>query len=392
MAVSFRVRVEPELLRWARERSGTDPEVLAHRFPRLVDWESGDAQPTLKQIEGFAKATHTPVGYLFLPAPPVERVPIPDFRTIANRRVEHPSPDLLETVYICQQRQEWYRDYAQSTRNDRLAFVGSARADAAVVAIAETMRHALGFDLVERRRFPTWTEALRRFIEQADRLGVLVMVSGVVGSNNRRKLDPEEFRGFALADDLAPLIFINGTDTKAAQMFTLAHELAHIWLGQTALSDATAISAEPLGEAVPRDADRIETWCNRVASELLVPIAALRQEYREGAELTDEMQRLARQFKVSTLVILRRIYDAGKITRQALWRAYGEELDRLKAIPRGTGGDFYLTQSARIGKRFARAIVVSTLEGQTLHRDAFRLLGFSKLSTFRELGHNLGVV
>jgi hypothetical protein len=91
------------------------------------------------------------------------------------------------------------------------------------------------------------------------------------------------------------------------------------------------------------------------------------------------------------LVILRRLHDAGRLTRQALWRAYAEELETLKAIPRGDGGDFYLTQAARVGKRFARALVVSTLEGQTLHRDAFRLLGISKISTFRELGHSLGV-
>ena len=106
-----------------------------------------------------------------------------------------------------------------------------------VETTATSMRHALGLDLEERRRIPTWTDALRRFIGQADELGVMVMVNGVVGNNNRRKLDPEEFRGFALADDLAPLVFINGADTKAAQMSTLAHELAHIWLERSALSD-----------------------------------------------------------------------------------------------------------------------------------------------------------
>ncbi len=378
----MRVQVRPELLRWARERAGFSLEALARRIPQLPVWEQGEARPTLKQLEKFAKATYAPMGFLFLEEPPVECVPIPDFRSLASTRVNRPSPDLLDTVYICQQRQEWYRDFARSEGEDRLPFVGSSALTGDVGETAARMRAALGFSIEDRRRMPTWTDALRRFIEQADLLGVLVMVSGVVGSNNRRKLDPSEFRGFALSDDLAPLVFINGADTKAAQMFTLAHELAHIWLGQSALSDVDPAS-------VP--SHRVEIWCNQVAAEFLVPLEQLRTEYRQPAGLQDECGRLARFFKVSTLVILRRLHDAGVMSRDALWQAYDEEVARLRAIPRASGGDFYLTQAVRVSKRFARALVVSTLEGQTLHRDAFRLLGFSKLETFRELGHSLGV-
>jgi Zn-dependent peptidase ImmA (M78 family) len=178
------------------------------------------------------------------------------------------------------------------------------------------------------------------------------------------------------------LVFVNGADTKAAQMFTLAHELAHIWLGQSALSDVDPASVPSQG---------VEGWCNRVAAELLVPLNAVEREYRQGTVLIDECGRLARFFKVSTLVVLRRLRDAGALSRDQLWTAYDEELARLKAIPRASGGDFYLTQAARVSKRFARALVISTLEGHTLHRDAFRLLGFSKLETFRELGRSLGV-
>jgi Zn-dependent peptidase ImmA (M78 family) len=378
----MRVEVRPNMLRWARQRAGLDFDVLAQRFPQLADWEQGAAHPTLKQLEKFAKATHTPIGYLFLPEPPVEVVPIPDFRTIGNVHIERPSPDLLDTVYICQQRQEWYRDFSRSTAEDRLPFVGTATVTSDIEKTAADIRGVLRFDIEERRQYPTWTEALRQFIDQADALGVLVMVSGVVGSNNRRKLDPEEFRGFALADDLAPLVFINGADTKAAQMFTLAHELAHIWLGQSALSDVGPISSPSRRE---------EAWCNRVAAEILVPLDVLREEFRKNEELHGEVRRLAKHFKVSTLVILRRIHDAGGLTREQLRREYDEELERLRAMPKGSGGDFYLTQAARTGKRFARALVVNTLEGQTLYRDAFRLLGFSRLATFRELGHSLGV-
>jgi Zn-dependent peptidase ImmA (M78 family) len=218
-------------------------------------------------------------------------------------------------------------------------------------------------------------------------------VSGVVGSNNWRKLDPQEFRGFGLADDLAPLVFINGADTKAAQMFALAHELAHIWLGQSALSDAQASWVPDVSDAkasLPPE-HQVERWCNRVAAELLVPLEVLRAEYDQRTDLRHETDRLARRFKVSALVILRRIHDAGGLTREQLWEAYESELQRLQTIPKGSGRDFYLTLGARVSKRFARALVVSTLEGRSSFTEAFRLLGFKKMATFRDLGRSLGV-
>jgi Zn-dependent peptidase ImmA (M78 family)/transcriptional regulator with XRE-family HTH domain len=376
-----RVHVAPEILRWAAERAGFAMQALSRRFPRLLDWERGEARPTLKQLESFAKATRTPIGYLFLQEPPEERVPIPDFRTLATTRLERPSPDLLDTIYLCQRRHDWYRDFARSIGEEPLAFVGSARTTDDAVRTAAMIRRTLSFDLDQRRRVPTWSEALRQFIVQADAAGILVMVSGVVGSNNRRELNPHEFRGFVLCDDLAPLVFINGADTKAAQMFTLAHELAHVWLGQTALSDA---------EARTEPDHAVERWCNQVAAELLVPLAAFRAEYRLRAEWRQEAQRLARVFKVSTLVVLRRMYDLGAFKRERFWEVYRAELDRLKALPSSKGGDFYLTLGARVSKRFARAVVVSTLEGQTLFRDAFHMLGIKRDATFRGLAEQLG--
>jgi Zn-dependent peptidase ImmA (M78 family) len=371
------------MLSWAISRARQDPASLFERFPKLSAWQQHEVQPTLKQLEQFASATHTPVGYLFLPEPPEERIPIPDFRTMVAQDLARPSPDLLETIYICQQRQEWYRDYALSTGMDPLPFAGTITIGADVVETAAAIRSALQFEIDEQRRTNTWIEALRSFIEHADAHGVMVMVSGVVGSNNRRKLDPKEFRGFALADDLAPLIFINGSDTKSAQMFTLAHELAHIWLGQSAVSDSQAFQVTD---------HSIERWCNQVAAELLVPLEILKAEIRASLEVKAQTAHLSRLFKVSTLVVLRRLYDAGALSREDFWEEYNLELERLLELFTGSGGDFYRTQPARVSKRFARAILVSTLEGQTLHRDAFRMLGFSKLSTFHELGRRLGVM
>jgi Zn-dependent peptidase ImmA (M78 family) len=312
--MAIRVEVKPHLLRWARERAQMSADELANRFPHLLEWEAGTAQPTFKQLERYTRATHAPFGYFFLAEPPVEPLPIPDFRTVGGARIERPSPDLLDTIYVCQQRQEWYREFAQSEHEEPLEFVGSATLASDVEATAAAIRHALRFDIEERRRMRTWVEALRRFIEQADALGVLVMVNGVVANNNHRRLDPSEFRGFALADPLAPVSFVNGADTKAAQMFTLAHELAHIWLGQSALSDAEPVSS-PTHD--------VEAWCNRVAAELLAPLGTFRREYRRGEELRGALDRLARYFKISTLVVLRRIHDAGDLSRDQLREAYG---------------------------------------------------------------------
>lgn len=360
-----------------------DREALVSRFPRLDAWESGDALPTLKQVEAFARATHTPVGFFFLPAPPEEHLPIPDFRTMRDRAIRRLSPDLLDVIHLCQQRQEWYRGFARSVGEKDIGFVGSASLQSDPVTTAAEMRHALQFDLEERRSCPSWADALRRFIAVADTAGVLVMVSGVVGSNNHRKLDPDEFRGFTLADRVAPLIFINGSDTKAAQMFTLAHELAHVWLGASGVSDE---------QPSVRSAEATERWCNAVAAELLVPLDRLSVEHDPASPLAAEMERLARVFKVSTLVILRRIFDSGRISWATFQEAYENELQSLRAVTTASGGDFYLTLGARVSKRFARAVMVDTLEGRSSYTETFRLLGFRKMSTFRELGESLGIM
>jgi len=378
--------VPAPLLAWARERSGISHGDLSRRFPKLADWESGVAAPTLKQLEDFATATHTPIGYFFLPKPPEIPLPLPDFRTRRDEAVRQPSPDLLDTLFQCEQRQEWYRDYARVNLDGPLELVGSLTTSTDVTAAAAVIREALSFEVGERGA--TWTESFRRLADQAEELGILIMVNGVVGSNTHRQLDPDEFLGFTLVDEYAPAIFINGASTKAAQIFTLAHELVHIWLGQSALDDP-----DPGDLSSARD-DEIERWCNQVAAEILVPAAALTQQFRRTAEPTAELDRLARSFKVSTLVILRRIREAGYLDSEQYWPAYQAELARVRALigEAGGGGNFYNTQPVRTSKRFTRALITSTLEGQTLYRDALQLLGFRKVSTFNELAQRLGVI
>ena len=379
--MTARVDVKPELLRWARERARLDLAVLVRRFPRYLEWERGTARPTLKQLETFARTSRAPVGYFFLPEAPIEEVPIPDLRTVGDSAIGRSSPEMLDTVYLCQQRQDWYREFARVEGEGPRPFVGSASIASAIEATAAHMRHALGFDLDERDTLPTWSAALRRFGEQAEALGVLVMISGIVGNSTRRRLDPEEFRGFALADPLAPVAFVNGADTKAAQMFTLAHELAHLWLGESALSDV-AVRPTPV--------HRVEAWCNRVAAELLVPGEVIRAVHDASADVFSETQRLARRFKVSTLVVLRRLKDTGRLGEEEFRVAYGDEIGRLNARPAASGGSFHSTLRVRVGRRLGHALVTSTLEGRTSFSESLRLLGIRKMSTFQGFAETLG--
>lgn len=384
MAVE-RIDVSPDLVRWARERSGRTLSDLK-KFP-VQTWEVEGAKLTFPQLMHFAKATRTPVGFFFLLEPPKpEKVPIPDFRTFAGQRIAPtPTPDMLDTIYACQQRQDWYREFAEANAADPIELVGSLTLNTPVLEAAGILRERLGFGLDRRSEFSNWSEALTGLREHAEDAGVMVMMSGVVGANTHRVLNPKEFRGFALADTLAPLIFINGADTKAAQIFTLAHELGHIGLG------GSAVSNPELGDLV--DQDKTEQWCNEVAAELLVPVHALRQTFQPKADLTAELDRLAKVYRSSTLVVLRRLTDVGLLSQAAFKLEFPAELDRVITLAgeKGTGGSFYTTTPVRVSKRFARALIADTLEGRTSHREAYRLLGSKKHAAFEELGQRLGV-
>ena len=378
----MRVAIQPELIRWALERAALDSEKvekLKRRFPKFSDWEQGTVRPTLRQIEKFAKAVHAPVGYLFLSKPPKESLPIPDFRTLGSHQPERPSPNLLDTIYACQERQNWYHDFARRTRQSVRDFVGSVTLVMKPEPVAADMHEKLAFKMAEHLKCRTWIEALRLFIKKVDEAGVMVMVSSVVLNNPHRRLDTQEFRGFALSDQYAPLVFINGADSKSAQMFTLAHELAHLWLDRSALSNTSASSST--------ESRREETWCNAVAAEFLVPMSNLLTMLGDDESPTDAMSRLSQHFKVSRLVILRRLLDAKWLDLETFVSTLKNEQKQLskQARKKGGGGDFYRTLVARVSHRFVRAVIPSTLEGETLFRDAFHMLGITGTKSFQKL-------
>lgn len=365
-----RVPVNASVLQWALKRSGINQRVLNKKFPKLMDWLEERNQPTLHQLEQLARTTSTPFGYLLLRNPPEERLPIPHFRTLDDGHSRTYSPDLLETVYTMQRRQEWLRDYLLGEGEEPLPFVGSASLNDRPRAIAEEIRRVLKLGDGWAAQQSTWTDALGELRRRIEAARILVVVNGIVGNNTHRKLNPEEFRGFVLVDDYAPLVFVNGADAKAAQMFTLGHELAHLRLGASASFD--------LRELQPAD-NQIERACNLIAAEFLVPEDELRRFWPEIGSEAERFQSIARTFKVSELVAARRAQDLGLITRKEFLDFYQTYLrnERRKASKKSSGGDFYANQNLRIGRQFAQTVLRAAREGKLLYRDAYHLTGLS---------------
>ncbi len=378
----IRVAVAKSVLRWVLDRSELSEDDLQHKFPKIRQWFTGDSQPTLRQLESLAKATHTPPGFFFLEKPPEDRLPIPHFRTFGKASLKRTSPDLLETIQIMQRRQFWMHDFLIEQGQDRLPYVKSALPDETPDFVANRIRHTLGFDEVWAAGKRTWAEALRALREAMEDAGILVVVNGIVGNNTHRKLNPEEFRGFVLVDGYAPLVFVNGADGKAAQMFTLAHELAHVFFGSSAAFDLREM--QPANEPT-------EQICNRVAAEFLIPERELRRIWDSIKDSAEPFQVIARHFKVSALVAARRTLDMELINKKDFLKFYRDYLkDERRTANRGSKrADFYATQNLRISKRFASTLIRAVKEGKALYSEAYRLTGLHG-KTFDQYAASLG--
>ena len=365
------VAVKPELLRWAIDRSGLSTDELLVKFPRLEEWKTGDRMPTFRQLEQFARMTMTPFGVLFLDTPPREELPVPDFRTKNDQPLNRYSPNLLDTIRMMQQRQAWLREWLIEEGARPLDYVGMANPSLNVESLAQGIRHRLDLEADWAEGLESWEDALQTLRNAIERIGVVVFSNGVVGLNNHRPLDPEEFRGFVLCDPLAPVVFINDADTRSARIFTLAHELVHVWLGQDGVFN--------LDRMMPAKEDT-ERYCNQVAAEFLMPAWKLTARWEEACGLEKPFHAVARWFKVSPVVAARRALDLNFITKPEFFRFYEQDredwLKQKAEDPRkSAGGSFYATQNVRLGRRFSAAIVRAAREGRILYQEAFRLTG-----------------
>jgi len=369
-----RVTVHPNLLTWARKRAGLSVDKALEFFPKFTEWLSGQSAPTMRQLEEFASKTHTPLGYLFLTEPPEDKLPIPDFRTLTNNTPRQPSPNLLETVQTLQLRQAWIRNYLMEEGEKPLPFVGSITirdnpADAAA-KMRDYMKLSENWAANEKNSEDAF-RLLRRKIEDS---GVFLSINGIVGNNTTRALSTDEFRGFTLSDNYAPFIFINNNDAKAAQMFTLAHELTHVWLGEGGVSNPGPESA------VARATHGTERFCNETAAEFLVPQTAFLAAWERAKNASDPIGDAAHVFKVSGIVAARRALELRLIGRDQFSSYYNLCMNNWKAMQskrgiRGGGGNFWATNNGRLGERFGSTVVRAVKSGRLRFSEACELTG-----------------
>lgn len=346
---------------WAIARAGYDLSDFAIKFPKIQDWVDQKKKPTVKQLEAFSKKVHLPFGYLFLPEPPKESLPIPFFRT-NNGGQDNVSINVYDTILLMQQRQDWLREYLIENDFQPLPFVGKFRNSQNYNEIVADIRNTLGLNNVWASSFKTWQEALDHLAQKIEDIGITIVFNGVVENNTSRPISVDECRGFVLVDSIAPFMFINNSDGKAAQLFTIIHELAHIWTGHSAGFD--------FRQLLPAN-DPIELLCDKVSAEFLVPAESFVKVWSTRPNIANT----ARYFKVSEIVIARRALDLGYLTKAEFFAFYNEYSNRefLKKESQSDGGNFYATAKKRIGLTFAAHVNQAVKSGKLLYRDAYKL-------------------
>lgn len=381
--------INPGVLRWARERARIGPERLAKSASvtpeRILRWEEGVEKPTFKQARDLANKLHIPFGYLFLSHPPVEKLPIPDLRRIGDHPIGEVSAELFDLIADTLYKHDWYREYLIEQGEGKIPFIRRFDLDADPKEIAIDMTKTLSLTLSDREEVRSSDQFYNLLVKRAEAAGIWVMRSGIVANNTHRSLEVQEFRGFAICDDIAPLVFINGKDAKAAQIFTLVHEMAHLWIGKSGISNMS------LDRPVNANGEDIERICNSIAAEVLIPEESFLKMWQEGErDIEENASVLATFFRVSTVVVSRRALDLGLIDWQSYINHYRKQEKRWhRGGEEQGGGNFFKTIPVRYGRRFTEAVIRSTSDQSLLMRDAGRLLNITP-STIQTLAEHLG--
>lgn len=354
--------INKEIIEWAIIRNGNSLEDFYGQNSIVESWIKGEKKPTVKQLEAFTHKVHVPFGYMFLTHPPEENIPLPFFRTLSQNNNNKVSLNTYHTIQMIQDRQNWLTEHLEELAFPDLNFVGKFNIKNDYQTIVNDIRSTLNLEHDWASKHNNWEQALDFLSNKIEEIGIIVTFNGIVGTNTHRVIDVNECRGFVLVNNKAPFLFINSADAKAAQMFTLIHELAHVWLGESAgFDNQNLLPAE----------DPLEILCDKIAAEFLVPKFQLLKKW----ETTQNFTYLSRLFKVSPIVIGRRALDLKLIDKNLFLAFYNEYMQMVKQKKenQGPGGNFYATTRKRVSLRFASFVNNAVKDNKLLYRDAYKL-------------------
>lgn len=386
-------QINPKILTWARETAGlsveeaaeklglkdTSKETAAEKLQALEEGRRNLAQTTLLRA---ATLYRRPLVAFYLPAPPARGDRGEDFRSSksASARENATLDALLRDVRA---RQQMVRQVLEDTEQaERRSFIGSARIAHGPGKVAASIRSALAVTKEQQRRSKDVGALFSTLRTAAERIGIYVLLLGDVGSHHS-DIGEEVFRGFALADDVAPFVVINDNDAAAARSFTLMHELAHIWLGESGVSG-------PLRD-VPDNI--VERFCNDAASEFLLPPDGIPDfsglNSAQLSEVIDAIQVVASMWKVSEPAVAYRFAEKGWVDRAAASSLFALFADRWRRErlherenrqPDESGPGYYMIRRHRLGAGLL-GIVRRALQEETLtHTRAAKILGIGPAS------------
>lgn len=371
------INIDPNVLDWVFKNTSKTFE-NQKAFQILEQWRIGEKAPTFNQVEDISKVLHVPFGYFFLRQPPQEDHSLLQYRTVQNERFETPSRELVDTIHAMTSVQDWMHEFVKKTEGQPVRVVGSGGHDASVDALANRIRSDLDLPTNWYEMTKDADESFKLLREKCEAAGIIIMMSGIVGNNTRRSLNIEEFRAFTLVDEFAPLIFINATDTMNGRLFSLVHEMAHVWVGQNSVFNGINFNLKENGY--------IEVKCNAVAAEIIVPRVNFQQIWgtSKNPDINKTVCQLARIFRCSTTVIARRAFDYKYIEKQEYEDIVKQaQIGCVEKVKRD-GGNFYTTMATRIDTRLLYALASSVSNGTTLHTEAYKLTNTNR-TTFSKL-------
>lgn len=385
--MSNKAPINPAVLRWARETAKFDLETAAPKVSvsveRLVSWEDGSDQPTITQAKKLAKLYRRSFALLFLEEIPKDFSPLKDFRRDGSKELSSASVFIIREI---QQRQEWISEFNQENGEEKASFVGRFTINDDTRSVANDILETLNIHPPDYSR-----TAIREWVDAAERNGICISRTSNIHSH--LKLDAEEVQGFTIADPFAPFIFINSQDYDAPQVFTLVHELVHLWIAASGISNSSELTIEPVDGL-----SGIEYFCNEVAGLALIPDDVLNSIPDNVFDRAEDVYRTARNLGISSRVLLVRSYKANRIDldiyrslknqTDAAFRAFIKQEEEKKARQKADGKtsapNYYLLTVNRNSRLFTQVVLGEYKEGNLDPAFASSLLNvrinrFSKL-------------